>query len=371
MNLLFITGTRADFGKLEPLAREASNRNHNITFFITGMHLLKKYGNTSIEVKRLKNVNFYDFVNQKLNDPQDIILAKTISGLSDYVYENKPDLVIIHGDRVEALAASIVCALNNIRSIHIEGGEVSGTIDESIRHCNTKLCTHHFVSSINAKNRVRALGESESRISVIGSPELDVHSKDSGVTICDVKKHYDIKYKDYGIMAFHPVTTERETLQQQIETVCKALNNTNKHFIVILPNNDPGCDIIFDAYRRFFSNDNFKILPSMRFNYFSELMKNASIMIGNSSAGVREAPFFGLPSIDIGTRQKNRALSKSVCVIENVTTENIIYNINQLWNKKKLKDESFGEGKSSKLFVEMIESKDFLNVSIQKHYDSK
>ena len=117
--LLFITGTRADFGKLEPLASSAKSAGFKIYFFVTGMHLLEKYGLTSIEVSRMKNITRFEFVNQMEGDPPDKILSRTITGISEYVNRLNPDLVLIHGDRIEAVAASLVCATKNIRSAHI------------------------------------------------------------------------------------------------------------------------------------------------------------------------------------------------------------------------------------------------------------
>ena len=114
--LLFVTGTRADFGKLEPLARAAHEAGFEINFFITGMHMMKRYGETRLEVKRFVGAEFFEFVNQREGDALDFILSKTILGFSDFVHEHRPDLVIIHGDRVEALAASIVCAMRYIAS---------------------------------------------------------------------------------------------------------------------------------------------------------------------------------------------------------------------------------------------------------------
>ncbi len=206
--LLFVTGTRADFGKLEPLALAAQQAGFAVGFFITGMHMMRRYGETRLEVKRFPGAEFFEFVNQREGDAQDFILSKTILGFSDFVHEHRPDLVVIHGDRVEALAASIVCAMKYIPSAHIEGGEVSGTIDESIRHCNTKLCAAHFVSSEGAKQRVLALGESPESVYNIGSPELDTHARPSGVTLAQVKERYAIPFDDYGIVIFHPVTSE-------------------------------------------------------------------------------------------------------------------------------------------------------------------
>jgi UDP-N-acetylglucosamine 2-epimerase (hydrolysing) len=308
--LLFVTGTRADFGKLEPLARAAQQAGFEISFFITGMHMMKRYGETRLEVKRFSGAEFFEFVNQREGDALEFILSKTILGFSDFVHEHRPDLVVIHGDRVEALAASIVCAMRYIPSAHIEGGEVSGTIDESIRHCNTKLCATHFVSSEAARQRVLALGEAPDRVYNIGSPELDTHAKPSGVTIQEVKDRYAIPFDDYGIVIFHPVTSEQDTIGEQAKALFGALEASGKCFVVIAPNNDPGTEDIFAVLEKL-PPDRFRLIPSMRFNYFSELMKNAAVMVGNSSAGVREAPFLGLPSLDVGTRQNNRAQADS------------------------------------------------------------
>ena len=199
--------------------------------------------------------------------------------------------MIIHGDRVESFAASIVCSMKYIRSAHIEGGEFSGTIDESIRHCNTKLCHSHFVSSEEAKNRVLQLGEDEKATFIIGSPELEVHRNPSGIKIEEVKKRYSITFKDFGIVIFHPVTSEIELIYKQTENLFNALIKSKRKFVVIAPNNDPGSETIFKKINSL-PKENFRIIPSMRFNFFSELLKNASLIIGNSSCGVRKSIYW-------------------------------------------------------------------------------
>jgi UDP-N-acetylglucosamine 2-epimerase (hydrolysing) len=329
------------------------------------MHMMKRYGETRLEVKRFAGAEFFEFVNQREGDALDFILSKTILGFSDFVHEHRPDLVIIHGDRVEALAASIVCAMRYIPSAHIEGGEVSGTIDESIRHCNTKLCATHFVSSEAARQRVLALGESPDRVYNIGSPELDTHARPSGVTIEEVKSRYAIPFDDYGIVIFHPVTSEVDTIGAQAKSLFACLEASGKHFVVIAPNNDPGTDEIF-AVIEALPKERFRLIPSMRFNYFSELMKNASAMIGNSSAGVREAPFLGLPSLDVGTRQNNRALADSVMVCNALDGEGIRHFLTTCWNKRLTTDASYGDGQAMGHFVQILGSMDFWNKSDQK-----
>ncbi len=365
--LLFLTGTRADFGKLEPLAKAALAAGFHVSFFITGMHMMKRYGETRFEVKRFVGAEFFEFVNQREGDSLDFILSKTILGFSDFLHEHRPDLVVIHGDRVEALAASIVCAMRYIRSAHIEGGEVSGTIDESIRHCNTKLCANHFVSSDNAKQRVLSLGEQPEAVYVIGSPELDTHAKCSGLDIAEVRLRYEIPFEDYGIVIFHPVTSEFDTIASQADSLFSTLVACGKFFVVIAPNNDPGSEQIFEIIQRL-PKERFRLIPSMRFNYFSELMKNAAVMIGNSSAGVREAPFLGVPSLDIGTRQSNRASSASVFNVSATNTDAILQFIISCWGKRYEKSHDFGEGFAQTKFVSVLKSSDFWSKTLQKKY---
>ena len=363
--LLFVTGTRADFGKLEPLATAATAAGFAVSFFITGMHMMRRYGETRLEVKRFPGAEFFEFVNQREGDAQEFILSKTLLGFSDFVHEHRPDLVVIHGDRVEALAASIVCAMKYIPSAHIEGGEVSGTIDESIRHCNTKLCATHFVSSEAARARVLALGESPDSVYNIGSPELDTHARPSGVTIEQVKARYEIPFEDYGIVIFHPVTSEVATMGAQARALFDRLVASGRNFIVIAPNNDPGTEDIF-AVLDDLPRERFRQIPSMRFAYFSELMRHAAVMVGNSSAGVREAPFLGLPSLDVGTRQTHRAQSPSVVGCR--ADEHLIIDrfLIDRWKVRFDLDSSFGAGDAARKFVVVLSDATFWDRSLQK-----
>ena len=372
--LLFVTGTRADYGKLEPLAQAALHAGYDVGFFVTGMHMMARYGETKLEVRRFAGqeifgsanakVDVFEFVNHRPGDTQDVVLAKTIMGFSDFVCEHRPDMVIVHGDRVEAMAAATVCAMQYIRCAHVEGGEVSGTIDESIRHCNTKLCHVHLVSSEAAKARVLALGETPDRVHVIGSPELDVHAKLSGVTPEEVKRYYDINFEEFGVAIFHPVTSEASHMGEQAQALFGALQQSGRQFVVIAPNNDPGADAIARVIDTLPAAQ-FRVIPSMRFAYFSELMRHAQVMIGNSSAGVREAPFFGLPSMDIGSRQHQRAQAPSVQAAAAEDTQAITEFLATQWGQRHPPDTSFGQGQAAQNFVEVLGG-DAWRVALQK-----
>ena len=265
--VLFITGTRADYSKLSNLILSLSSENFEKFIFITGMHMLDQYGTTKHEIHRMNDVERVEYINQRPDDKLDTILSKTITGLSDYIIETSPDLVIFHGDRVESLAAALACCTNYVTSVHIEGGELSGTIDEIFRHTISKLSDYHLVCNSEAKNRIIQLGENPENIVKIGSPELDLHSIDSGVTIEEVKKYYDIPFKEYAICIFHPVTTEIDTLANQAEQFFNELSLSDKNYVVIEPNNDMGCDMIRECLSAL-PSDRFKKIPSMRFNFF-------------------------------------------------------------------------------------------------------
>jgi len=366
-DLLFLTGTRADFGKLEPLAAAARDAGHRVSFFVTGMHMLDRYGLTKLEVHRMPGVTVHEFLNQRAGDPQDIVLAKTVLGFSDHVAQQRPGLVVVHGDRIEALAGALVAATNYSPSAHVEGGEVSGTIDEVFRHCNTKLATHHFVSSGEAARRVMALGEPPETIHVIGSPELDFHAQPSGVSIAEVRAHYDIPFADYGIATFHSVTSEAATMGTQARALFGALAASGRAFVVIAPNNDPGSGEIFNTIGGL-PPDRFRVIPSMRFAHFSELVKNAACMIGNSSAGVREAPFLGIASLDIGTRQTRRAAAPSVFACGAGDAAAIAGFLREQWGRRWPRHTAFGEGRAADRFVAVLDDPAFWGRGLQKEF---
>lgn len=317
--ILFITGTRADFGKLKPLMLKIENsENFECHIFATGMHTLSRYGLTYDEIRKTGFKNIFTYINQdaSCNISMDIILSNTIEGINRYIHEFPPDMIVVHGDRVEALAGAIVGALNNVLVAHIEGGELSGTVDELIRHAVSKLSHLHFTSNENAKKRLIQMGEIDDSVFVIGSPDIDVMLSDSLPSLEKVKQRYDINFDMYGVFIYHPVTTEIDSLESNINTVIDALEKIEMNFVVIFPNNDMGSDIIIKALKRIENNPKYKIFPSLRFEFFLTLLKNAYVVIGNSSAGIREAPVFGVPTINIGTRQKNRFNSSSIINVD-------------------------------------------------------
>lgn len=364
--ILFLTGTRADFGKLKSLIFKVEESNVlEAHIFVTGMHMLSRYGMTSHEVSKCGFKSIYQYINQNGSDTMDGILSKTIQGLSDYVKELRPDMIVVHGDRVEALAGAIVGSLNNILVSHIEGGEVSGTIDELIRHSVSKLSHLHFVCNDKAKNRLIQLGENDDSIFVIGSPDLDVMTSGNLPSLLESKAHYNIDFDDYAIFMYHPVTTEPDELLGNISRTIDAMIESGKNFVVVYPNNDHGSDVIIKELERLGGISRFKIFPSIRFECFLTLLKNSLFMMGNSSAGVREMPFYGLPSINLGKRQNNRALARSIINITEDKNE-ILRAISQIEGKTYPVSEEFGTGASDVEFLNILQNTSIWKTSCQK-----
>lgn len=371
--IVFLTGTRADFGKIKSLILGfQKKKKFRVSIFVTGMHLLKRYGSTIHEIKKSGIKNIFKFNNQKINERMSSILSNTIKGFDNFIKKEKPDLIVVHGDRLEALAGATSGIFNNILVAHIEGGELSGTVDDSLRHAISKLSHLHFVSNLSHKKRLIQLGENKNKIFVIGSPDVDIMQSNKLPNILKVKKKYGIKFKDYSILIFHPVTTEYYKIKNQIKLLIDALKRSKKNYVVINPNNDMGSEFIFMEYANLSKNKSFKIFESMRFEYFLTLLKNCQFIIGNSSAGVREAPFYGVPALNIGTRQNNR--------LKNDIIQNIGFNEKEILNcikvaqkkrNKKKKFNFFGIGKSSSKFQKIISKNTFWKTKIQKSFIDK
>ena len=370
--IAFLTGTRADFGKIKSLISATKNtEGFEPHIFVTGMHMNKTYGLTVDEVRKSGFTNIYSYINHDNIEYMDRTLAKTIEGFSQYVKQIEPDLIVVHGDRVEALAGAIVGSLNNILVAHIEGGEVSGTIDELIRHSVSKMSHIHLVANRKAKDRLIQLGELKSSIHIIGSPDLDLMNVNSLPDLEKVLNYYDIPFADYSIAMFHPVTTEYGQVSQQIQQFVESLVESDINYILIYPNNDIGSSEIIKAYKDILS-DKIKIFPSLRFESFLTLLKNSKFIIGNSSAGIREAPHYNLPTINIGTRQNKRADLPSIinCGYQKREILEAIKKVKNIIETGKIHYDKyhFGTGDSSKKFIKLITSSNFWSTDYQKSF---
>ncbi len=365
-HVVFLTGTRADYGKIKPLLRILHlDKNYSVTIIVTGMHLLPKYGNTLIEIENDGLGEIVILPNQFREQPMEISLSKTIEELSGYLELNLCDLLVVHGDRIEALAGAVVGAIRNVPVAHIEGGEVSGTIDGVIRHSVSKLSHVHFVSNLQAASRLLQLGESQESVHVIGSPDIDIMLDPNLPSLRAVRDHYQIPFENYGILIFHPVTTELSELETQVNEIVSAVLESELNFVVIKPNNDSGSNIIQQIFTKLQDNPRFVHIPSMRFEYFLGLLKEARFIIGNSSAGVREAPYFGVPAINIGSRQRHRVSNVMVVDTEPERKE-ILKAIIKSEKLERFVVQQFGSGDSALRFKAVLDTIDFWPIDVDK-----
>lgn len=367
--IVFITGTRADYGKIKSLLRKVEHDpSFELYIFVSGMHIVEKLGNTYKEVIKDGYQNIYVDFSQSNSGIMSLDLGNIISDLTNYVLKIRPDMIVVHGDRIDAMAGAVVGALNNIIVTHIEGGELSGTIDESIRHAVTKLSHVHLVSNEEAKERLMQLGEEKSRIFVIGSPDIDIMLSDKLPSLEEAKARYEIRFAKYGICMYHPVTTEVKLLKEHVKNLVDAMIKSGRDYIVVYPNNDLGSDIIIAEYERLEENEHFRVFPSLRFEHFLTLLKNADFMIGNSSAGIRETGVYAVPSIDLGTRQRGR-YSDSNKNLQHIE-ENVdkILEAIALTDKYRVQSYQYGKGNSTDMFMEIIKNEEIWNIGIQKMF---
>lgn len=368
--VLFITGTRADYGKIKSLMKYMDrSEEYEVYIYVSGMHLLAQYGSTYREVLKDGYQNVHVAFEQIHTDNMSYNMGVILTHFSAYMAHIEPDMIIVHGDRIDALAGAIAGAMNNILVAHIEGGEISGTIDDSIRHAISKFAHLHFVCNEQAKKRLIQLGESKEHIYVIGSPDIDVMISDELPKLEQVKNYYDISFEKYGIFMYHPVTTELPQLALHIEIILSALKKSKKNFVAVYPNNDMGTEVILDRIKELERLENFAVFPSIRFEYFLTLLKNASMIIGNSSAGIRESGIYGIPAIDIGTRQNGRYDIQKLKNVQHVDEkEDDILKAIEKSDRYKIRCQDFGVGNSTEKFLEILQQKEPWECEVQKKF---
>ncbi len=370
--IVFLTGTRAEYSKIKSILQILKQDvNISALIFVTGMHLEEKFGYTYNEI--IKDGFLDIFLDERFNSDSSMNnrLGHLIIRFDNFVKEVQPDMIVVHGDRLDALAGAIVGAFNNIIVSHIEGGEITGTIDESIRHAITKFAHLHFVANEEAKLRLIQLGEVENNIYIIGSPDIDIMLNKSLPSLQTVIDYYDINFTKFAIVLYHPVVTELEAITKNTKELIHALEKSNHNYLVIYPNNDAGNEKILEQYQELKSKtEKFQIFSSLKFEYFLTLLKNASFIIGNSSAGIREACVYGIPAIDLGTRQQGRYkadILKNIISLPEYTEKNILKSIEKI-EEHKIKNSIFGTGKSAEGFYSVVSNSNIWDTLKQKRF---
>jgi UDP-N-acetylglucosamine 2-epimerase (hydrolysing) len=346
------------------------SQDFDLQIAVTGMHLRERYGKTVNEIRK----DFPDKIIHSHFTGEAVVERSvgTIAGVSHILDEIQPDLFVIHGDRIEALAAATAASMKNVLIAHIEGGEVSGTGDEMLRHSTSKLSHVHFVANDTARSRLIQMGELSSSVVVIGSPDIDIMKSNELPSISEVCKHYEIEWKSYGIILYHPVTTEGLSSNvMDVKEIVGAVLASQKKWVVIYPNDDPFSAEILEVYKKRFRNNSWiRVLPSLRFESFITLLKECFVLIGNSSCGVREAPVFGIPSINIGSRQRERWKHDSILDIA-ASRPALDEAIQTQWGRRFTPSAYWGRGGSAELFLNYLYNPKLWNISIQKVFNDK
>ncbi|MFP8953868.1 UDP-N-acetylglucosamine 2-epimerase [Natrialbaceae archaeon A-arb3/5] len=313
-NIGVLTGTRAEYGLLK-YTMDAVKKSNDLQLktLVTGMHLSPKYGNTVNEISS-DGFEVDKQVHMHFDGDSEVSTAKSvgagITGISQALDSLKIDVLLVLGDRVEALAGGIAASTMNIPVAHIAGGSIrgGGMIDESIRHALTRFAHLHFVQTKSDEQTLEAVGEEKDRINLVGAPALDKIDRGDFSDGKKVLRSLSLNPSEPVIVVLqHPITTEPELAGNQMEETLSAVSQFDAQTVIIHPNSDPGRDEIVNQIKNFTNNNSdscgIKNLP--RSDYLG-LLHVADLLIGNSSSGIIEAPCFELPTIDLGSRQGQR-----------------------------------------------------------------
>lgn len=376
----FVSTTRADWGKLRPLIEVTAELGHCVSVIATGAHFRRELGSTFHQLAtECQEHGWVYFPAPIAADPYAARAGAVAHAAAMFaLHQPAVDLWVVHGDRVEVLGAAIGASLSGHRVAHIEGGEITGTTDELVRHAVSKLCHLHFVAHEDARRRLMQLGEDEQRIYILGSADLDVAADAEQLpTWAAVAKRYGLEDPLLGVVLLHPVVTETAAQNRDMAVaVGDAVLKSRRRFLWLAPNDDPGREAIDSVATEVVaaSQGRVQALPSMRFECFLTLLRHCALLLGNSSAGIRETPFLGVASIDVGTRQGPRlqvALQRGhVMSVEQITlpeSSTIQHAINIRWGQRYRRSLQWGSGDSRARWLKAITLPAFWEVPIQKH----
>ncbi len=362
--IFIITERRADYSRFKPILEKIEmDDNLDYDLVVTGLHLKDDHGYTINEIEKdgFKIFSTFEMFNEEEDSGAAMVrsFAKALKELPLIISKSSPDIILSGFDIAANFAVTIAGAHMNIPVAHIQGGEVTGTIDESIRHAMSKFSHYHFAANEDAKNRLIKMGEFPDKVFNVGCPSIDailnVENDDK------ILEKYSLK-KDFFIMLQHPVTTEIDKSEYQIRISLDALVESNVDALIILPNNDAGFSQIINSIK----NSNLKHVETLSLKDYVNLLKRSRGLIGNSSSGIHETATFNIPTINIGSRQQGRLRSNNVFDV-NHDKEEILKAINKcLKIKNKVYKKIYGDGNSAEKIVDLLKKIDISNEIIQK-----
>ncbi len=299
----------------------------NLRVVASGSHLLNRFGNTVCDIEAdgfSVDERIFTVIEGGTLETMSKSIGLAIIELSTYFARAKPDMLLVIGDRYDLLPAVISAAMQNIPIGHIQGGERTGTIDESIRHVVTKFSHVHFPANKSSRDFILQMGEKPDHVFDVGCPAIDLLLSSPQMTRDELFATEEVRAKigkspipanDYLLLIQHPVTTENHDSFDQMMATLEAVHALNMQTILISPNIDPGSDPMVAAIRAFqykYENHQLFTYRHMPLDLFFNLLNHAACMVGNSSAGIRESSYFGTPCVNIGSRQKNRDYGSNV-----------------------------------------------------------
>jgi GDP/UDP-N,N'-diacetylbacillosamine 2-epimerase (hydrolysing) len=359
-----IASSRASYGYKRGVIRGIHQSDKlDLQLVVTGMHLLHEHG---YSINEILGDGFPITAKVEMTVAGDTpsawvkSLGVEMTSLAQVFGSLEPDLVLVTGDRGEMLVATIAAAYMNIPVAHIQAGDVSGHIDGSARHAITKMCHLHFASCEDAATRVERLGEETWRIFNVGAPQLDTLAETPPLTKAELAAHFGFDFdKPVLVCIQHPVLAEFADTRRQITETMEAIKALGLQTVIIFPNNDAGGRIIIDVIQQY-------ALPFVHASrnldrvVLVNLLRNASALVGNSSAGVLEGPFLKLPVVNIGTRQTGRMRSTNVIDIGH-DRETIIAAVKRAVFDAEFRGvvancvNPYGDGRSSARIVKILE----------------
>ena len=371
-----ITGTRANYGRLKTVMNAIINHPElELKLIVTGMHLISEFGYTVTEIEK-DGYTIDARVDMHLSNDTGAGMCKSLGlgliGITQAIESIQPDMILILGDRDEDLAGAIIGAHMNIPVAHIHGGEVTGTIDESIRHATTKFSHIHFAATEGSKERLLKLGESEDYVFNVGSPGLDAILNREYSTRSELFNKFNLDAsKKLIIVAQHPVTTQKEQAENQMQQTMEAIKELGEQTLLIYPNADAGGREMISVIQQYENLDFLTTYRNINFEDYLNLLKYADVMVGNSSSGIMEAPSYYLPVINLGTRQDGREQSNNILNVNHdkdlikqaietcLYDKTFIQQVNECVNP-------YGDGKTGERIANILADIEINNKLIQK-----
>ena len=375
-----VTATRAEYGILTPLIRAIENDAElELDLIVTGTHLSEKHGYTKkfIEADGF-HISHEIPILEDGNTPYDIsiTMANAIKGFAECFKKDRPDMMIILGDRTEMLGIASAAMNERIPIAHLHGGEVTeGAVDDCVRHALSKMSYLHFTSTEAYRKRVIQLGESPERVFFVGALSTENILKAPLMSEAEIKADVGIPNEmPYSVVTFHPVTLEADSAKEQTLALCKAMEQKNEFFYLItMANSDAGGDLVNAIFADFANkHKNVKLVSSLGMIRYLSAVKYARFVLGNSSSGIIEAPVLGTPTVNIGDRQRGRLMAETIinCMPETESVTNAISIAEKTEHKATL---MYGDGNTAEKIVSVIKEHLF-NDKIdlkKKFYDIK